>query len=256
MAVSVGASSSQSTNSGNNTSAVYGNGSVTLTVGYFSGLQSYGRVWIGGVPYDTAGPTAMNQGDSWGWSAGRGYEHDINGYRGDVGVSVEFWVDGTTLHRGSAGAATQGAINFDRRPAGISGVSAVANADKSVTVSFSGGGSPGGNPALSSTYHVALSKNGAAFTGDYTGSSSPITIPSSAISPGSNYVFRVWATNQSNDGAGASADSASIFVTAGGRIYNGTAWVPTVTARIYNGTAWVPIATARIYDGTTWRNMT
>lgn len=263
MSSSLSASSSQGTNEGANQSTVYASATVTITAGYFQGLQSYGYINIGGEVQTIVGPTYLAAlsdphvaPESWTFTASRTFQHDTNGYRGNVDVSASFVVDGASFHDSSAGGGTQGAIDYNRRPAGMSSVSAVANVDKSVVVSFSGGGSPGGSPALSSTYHVSISKNGGAFTGDYTGTSSPITIPSSAISPGSNHVFRVYATNQSADGAGASADSASIFVTAGGRIYNGTAWVPTVTARIYNGTAWVPIATARIYDGTTWRNMT
>ena len=224
----------------------------------YSGYSTSGGGSLGGVPFSFVGPSAASLSnssvvictfDAW-------VGADVNGYNG--GVYADAWFNGGGGYApGYISTSTSaGGFNYDRKPAGVTGVTAVANVDKSVVVSFSGGGSPGGSPALSSTYHVSISKNGGAFTGDYTGSGSPITIPSSAISPGSNHVFRVYATNQSNDGAGASADSASIFVTAGGRIYNGTAWVPTVTARIYNGTAWVPIATARIYDGTAWRNMT
>lgn len=115
MAISISASSSQGTNAGANQSTVYGNGSMTLTVGSWSGLQSWGRVNIGGNGYSIPGPTSMSQGGSWGWSASTTFNHDANtGYRGDVGVSVSHDIDGTTLHRGSASAATQGAIDYDR----------------------------------------------------------------------------------------------------------------------------------------------
>lgn len=215
-------------------------------------VDGQGFSWTGpsdGGSYSGAGSQVINTTDFW-------INGDTNGWHGDVGASAWFNGGGGYAPGYITSSASTGGFDYSRVPAAVTGVTAVANVDKSVVVSFSGGASPGGSPALSSTYHVSISKNGGAFTGDYTSSGSPITIPSSAISPGSNHVFRVWATNQSSDGAGASADSASIFITAGGRIYNGTAWVPTVTARIYNGTAWVPIATARIYDGTAWRNMT
>ena len=116
MAISISASSSQSTNEGANQSTVNGYGSMTLTVGSWYGLQQYGRVYIGDAYYDSAGYTSMSQGGSWSWSASRTYTHDINGYRGDVGVSVYHWVDGTSYHQGSASAATQGAINYVRAP--------------------------------------------------------------------------------------------------------------------------------------------
>lgn len=115
MAISISASSSQSTNAAANQSTVNGSGSMTLTVGSWSGLQQYGRVYIGDTYYDSAGYTSMSQGGSWSWSASRTYNHDANsGYRGDVGVSVSHWVSGTTYHQGSATAATQGAIDYDR----------------------------------------------------------------------------------------------------------------------------------------------
>jgi hypothetical protein len=258
MAATIGGSSGQSTDFNSNSSTVAGYGSITITAGSFSGQQSYGYVTIGGVTYTSVGPTAMSAGQSWNWSASRGFGHDINGYRGDVGVSVEFFIDGSgqAFHGRSTGAGTQGAINFDRKPASVTGASATVNTDKSATVSFSGGASPGGSPTLSSTYHVSYSQNGGGFTGDYTGSGSPITVPAAALTPGSNYVFRVWATNGSNDGASASSDSSSVFVSSGGKIYNGTAWVPTTTAKIYNGTAWVDLSTAKIYNGTSWVNLT
>ena len=115
MAISISGSSNQSTNAAANQSTVNGYGSMTLTVGSWSGLQSHGTVNIGGNGYDIGGPTAMSQGGSWSWSASTTFTHDANsGYRGAVGVSVSHYIDGTTLHRGSADGGTQGAIDYDR----------------------------------------------------------------------------------------------------------------------------------------------
>lgn len=254
MAADIGGSSGQSGNASNNTSSVTGYGSITITVGAFSGQQSYGYVYFNGVKHTVTGPTAMNQGDTWNWNATRGYTHDINGYRGNVDVSVEFFIDGSgqQYHGRSTGAGTQGAINHDRKPAAVTGTTATVNADKSVTVTFSGGASPGGDPALSSTYNLQYSKNGGDFSTATTGGSPRVI---TGLDPGANYVFRAFATNQSNDGAGAYADSASIFLPSGGKIWNGSAWVPSATAKIYNGSAWVPIVTAKVYNGTAWVNL-
>lgn len=261
MSASLSSGSSQGTNAGANQTTVYASATVTITNGYFQGLQSWGRITIGDVTYSIPGPTYMAAlsdphvaPESWYFEASRTYTHDINGYRGDVGVSASFDIDGFSSHNCSSDTADQGAVNFDRKPAAVTGTSATVNTDKSVTVSFSGGASPGGSPALTSTYHVSASQNGGAFTGDYTGSGSPITV--TGLAPGNNYVFRTWATNGSNDGASASSDSSSVFVSSGGKIYNGTAWVPTTTAKIYNGTAWVDLSTAKIYNGTSWVNLT
>jgi hypothetical protein len=114
MAISISGSSSQSLNAGANTSRVTAAGSMVLTVGNFRGLQSWGRVNIDGTPYNIPGPTSMNQGGSWGWSAFRDYGHNSAGQRGAVGSSVSHDIDGTTLHRGSTGAGTQPAVDYDR----------------------------------------------------------------------------------------------------------------------------------------------
>jgi hypothetical protein len=257
MGFSLGISSSQTTNAAGNQTTVY----CTLTL--YSGGNSYAGYntsWgmsIGGASFGGAGPTELWNPNSWSTTQSYTFTHDINGYRGDAACYVSFsGSGGYSPPYMEAGPSTQGAVNFDRKPAGISSASAVVNADKSVTVSYGGGGSPGGSPALSSTYHVSYSKAGAAHTGDFTGTGSSITIPAASLAPGFNYVFRVWATNGSNDGAGASLDTASVFVPSGGKIYTGTAWVPATTGKIYNGTAWVNLSTAKIYNGSSWVNLT
>lgn len=263
MPYSIYGESYQSTNAAGNQSTVYARITLVATNIGYSGYSTAFQVYVGGnLVANAGGPSALNTDGSgtetWtsGWY-GYTYGHDTNGYRGDVGTSVAFQGSGGFSPPSmSTGGPTQGAINYDRKPAAVTGTTAVVNADKSITVSFAGGASPGGTPTLTSTYRVSYSQNGGAFTGEFTGASSPITIPTGTLTPGNNYVFRAWATNESNDGASASSDSASVFLSSGGRIYNGTAWVPTVTARIYNGTAWVPIVTARVYNGTSWVNLT
>ena len=244
MASSVSASSSQSTNSGANQSTVNGYGSVTITVGYFSGMQSYGRVWIGGQNYDIAGPTSMSQGSSWSWSASRTYNHDANGYRGDVGVSVEFWVDGTSLHAGSAGAATQGAIDYDRKPSSPGAVSATVNSNTTISVAVQAVSSPAGTP----TYYVQWSQNGGAYQG--TQSSTGTSFTFSGLLPGQTYQFRAYATN--SDGTGGTTYSSTVFLPSGGKRYDGTAFVTTQLARRYTGTGWQDLSIAKRYNGTDW----
>lgn len=260
MAYSIYGESYQSTNPGSNQSTVYARITLVATNIGYSGYNTAFQVYVGGnLVANGGGPSALNTDGSgtetWtsGWY-GYTYTHDTNGYRGDVGTSVAFQGSGGFSPPSmSVGGPTQGAQNFDRKPAAVTGTTATVNANKTVSVAFSGGASPGGTPTLTSTYHVSYSKDGAAFTGDYTGSGSPIVV--SGLQPGANYVFRAWATNESNDGASASADSASVFLPSGGKIWNGSAWVPSVTAKIYNGSAWVPIVTAKVYNGTAWVNL-
>lgn len=248
MASSVSASSSQSTNAGANQSTVNGYGSVTITVGYFSGMQSYGRVWIGGQNYDIAGPTSMSQGASWSWSASRTYTHDANGYRGDVGVSVEFWINGTSLHAGSAGAATQGAIDYDRRPASPGAVGVTVNADKTISVAVQAVSSPAGTP----TYYVEYSQNSGSWVGQVNSTNPSFTF--TGLTPGSNYQFRAWATN--SDGTGGTTYSSTVFLPSGGKRYTGTGFSPTSIARRYTGTGWQDLSIAKRSTGTGWTDLT
>lgn len=262
MAASLESSSSQSTSlSGSNKSTVTVSATVTINVGSFNGssYQSYGRININGTQYTIVGPTKMAAlsdplvaPHQWSFDKTVEIEHDTNGYRGDIACSASFDVNNASFHNCSSDTPDQGAINYDRKPAAVTGTTATVNADKSVTVTFSGGASPGGNPALSSTYNIQYSQNGGSFTSAGTGASPKVI---TGLAPGSNYVFRAYATNQSNDGAGAYADSASVFIPSGGKRYNGSAYVSTQTAKRYDGTNFVTIVTAKRYDGSSWVNL-
>jgi hypothetical protein len=257
MASSVGASSSQSTtNAASNTSTVNGYGSVTITVGNFYGLQSYGRVWIGGQNYDIAGPTSMSQGQSWEWSASRGYTHDANGYRGDVGVSVEFWVNGTSYHAGSAGAATQGAVDYDRKPDAPSSVSPVLNADRTMTITSNAVTSY----ASTAQYYIGWSQSsdgggtwGAWSSYEALAATRTKTYAVNALSPGYTYRWRMYASN--SDGSSAATTSGNLFYPSSGKRTDGTTWSQMLTAKRYDGSSWVDISTAKRYDGSNWVNL-
>ena len=257
MASSISASSSQSQNAAANTSAVGGSGTITITVGNFYGLQSWGRVTIGDASYDTAGPTAMNQGDSWSWSASRGYTHDANGVRGAVGVSVSFWIDGTSLHANSASAATQPALDYDRKPAAPSSVTPVLNADRTITVTSNAVSSPAGT----ATYYIsyASSTNGGSTWSSW---SADETIASNlrfktyavgALPTGTTYKWRMKASN--SDGTSAYTESATLFYPSSGKRWNGTAWVQANSAKRYTGSAWADLSIAKRWNGTAWADL-
>lgn len=159
MASSIGGSSSQSTTDAwTNKSTVYGYGSITITNGNFSGLQSWGQVTIDGVSQNFAGPTSMSQGSSWSWSWSREFLHSDTGYRGPKDVSVAFWVDGTSYHANSTGAGTQGALDYDRRP-GDASFASVSRSYDDLYVGQNGVGSP----ASGLTYYTERSQNGGAW---------------------------------------------------------------------------------------------
>jgi len=257
MASVTSGSSSQSQNSAANQSTVTGNGFVTLTVGNFYGLQSWGRVDIGGNIYDVPGPTTMTQGQTWSWSASRLYTHNANGERGAVAVSVSFRVDGTSLHQSSASAGTQPALNYDRKPAAPTTVSITLNADKSIFVQSNAVSSPAGT----ATYYIGQrsSSDGGATWGAW---SSYITIPSNgrsytytagSLTFGLTYQFRMYASNSDGSSAATTSNSpASIFLPAGGKRFNGSTWNATGTAQRFDGTTWITLAPAKRFNGTSW----
>lgn len=202
MASVTSGSSSQSTAlSGSNKSTVTGNGFVTLTVGNFFGLQSWGRVVIDGAVYDIPGPTSMNQGNTWSWSATREFTHDDNGYRGPKDVSVSFRVDGTSLHQSSAGAGTQGAIDYDRRPA-QPGFSSITRSTNSLNVQIGSVSSP----AAGLYYRTEINRNNEGWVDQRGGQNNTY----SSLTLGANYQLRTWAGN--NDGATGFTYSGTYFI--------------------------------------------
>lgn len=259
MASSISGSSSQSTNEGANQSTVSGAGSITITVGSFSGQQSWGRVNIGDTYYDIAGPTAMSQGQTWNWDAARTYTHTANGERGDVGVSVSFRIDGSgnQFHANSTGAATQGALNYDRKPATAGAVTATVNVDKTITVNVGNTASLASSPTFKFSYSTDGGSTWSAVTDGSTSLVSGTTYTGqkvyTGLTPGYTYIFRAYATN--SDGQGAPTTASGVFLMSGGKRWNGTAWVPLTTLKRWNGTAWVNITTAKRWNGSAWVNL-
>jgi hypothetical protein len=71
---------------------------------------------------------------------------------------------------------------------------------------------------------------------------------------GKTYKFRTRGVN--SDGAGAWTESASTFVPAGGRRWDGSQWAATAIARRWNGSAWVDLTIAKRWDGSAWVDLT
>jgi hypothetical protein len=64
------------------------------------------------------------------------------------------------------------------------------------------------------------------------------------------YQFRVYAVNEVGNSVGTS--TASVFVSGGGKRWDGSAWVSTATAKRWNGSAWVDLTIAKRWNGTAW----
>lgn len=111
---------------------------------------------------------------------------------------------------------------------------------------------------------TAGSATGSGITGysvqynDGSGWSTPVVMVSQSHTytnlPGSKtYTFRVFASNAIGDSA--YTTSGALFVPAGGKRYNGTAFVDTATAKRWDGVAWVEITTAKRWSGSAWTDL-
>lgn len=70
------------------------------------------------------------------------------------------------------------------------------------------------------------------------------------LTAGLTYRFRTYATNVTGNSAYTTAPD--LFVPAGGKRYDGSAWNSTATAKRFDGSAWVDLTTAKRFDGSTW----
>jgi hypothetical protein len=74
-----------------------------------------------------------------------------------------------------------------------------------------------------------------------------------ALPGGLTYLFRIHASNSAGSGEYVTD---TIFVSAGGRRWNGSAFIPTTIARRWNGSAWVDLTIAKRWNGTAWVDLT
>lgn len=182
------------------------------------------------------------------------FTHNAQGERGAVGTSGAFG-PGSNVPSLSVGGTTYGGINYSLAPAAPSTVSVTLNTGKSITVESNAVSSPAGTP----TYYVAYqssSDNGATW-GAW---SSYLTIPSNARSytyafgalpPGLTYRFRMYASNVDGDSP-ATVSASSVFLPAGGKRWNGSAWVVTTTAKRWTGSVWTDVQVAKRWNGSAW----
>jgi len=73
----------------------------------------------------------------------------------------------------------------------------------------------------------------------------------SLLPPALTYDFRVFSTNELGNSLTTSI-AAPFFVAAGGKRWNGTAFVATQTAKRWTGTAWIDLTVAKRWNGSSW----
>lgn len=253
MAFSMGISTSQGTDAGNNTSTVYVSAAVyTDSYTSYYGMGSSWSINIGGAVGSGGGPSSMAKSSSFGFSWAYTFTHNANGYREAVGTAAYFSVPGYP-YNGGVGGTTYGAIDYDRKPGAPASATATLNSDKSITVVAGGASSPAG----AATYYVqyaSSSDNGAtwtAFGGQQTMSGQSFTW--TTLLPGLTYKFRVWATN--SDGTGPSIESNSLLLPSGFKIKTEGGLVHARTVKIKDTDGvWKNVRTFKIKTASGWVN--
>lgn len=142
--------------------------------------------------------------------------------------------------------------DFNRAPLAPASCTASVSA-RNVTVT-SGVADDTGRPAISSYQVERTNNDGVTWSGtQYTMDGSRQYVYSN-LDGGKYYKFRTRAVN--SEGAGAWTESASTFVPAGGRRWDGSAWTPTTIARRWDGSAWVDLTIAKRWNGSAWVDLT
>jgi hypothetical protein len=75
------------------------------------------------------------------------------------------------------------------------------------------------------------------------------------LTPALNYLWRVYAINSIGVGDYATTP-VSTFVSAGGKRFDGTSWIPTATSKRYDGTNWIDFTIAKRWNGSSWDDLT
>jgi hypothetical protein len=70
------------------------------------------------------------------------------------------------------------------------------------------------------------------------------------LEPAKTFTFRVYSVNST--GNSAPTVSGAIFIPAGGKRWDGSAFVATSTVKRWDGSAWADVLTAKRWNGSAW----
>jgi hypothetical protein len=176
--------------------------------------------------------------------------HDING-AGSASFSARH--SGTFGGSSNTGTGYAGMTDFNRAPTAPGSVTANATGP-TVVVTSSEASTPG--PTITGYFVSYRSSTNGGST--WSAWSAEVSMTSRAytytLTPGQTYQFRVRAQN--SDGFSPYTESATLFLTAGGKRWTGDNWALTVAqAKRFNGTSWIDLTTAKRFDGATWVNL-
>jgi hypothetical protein len=242
-------------NDAGNYSTIYFNIYLNSTNGQsYSNYNGMTVNWnIGGIGGGVAAPSAASCAGGATPNVGNGsyvIYHNSTGYLGTVNGSSVFNGSGGFAPGTIPASASTGTTDFLRPPLTPSSCSAVVTGN-SVNVT-AGTATSYINPT---NYYVsyASSTNGGSTFSSYSAEStmSSLQYTYSSLTLGLTYRFRVRATNP--EGTSGYATSGNYFLVAGGKRWNGSGWVRTLTAtKRWDGSAWVNMTIFKRWDGTAW----
>lgn len=110
------------------------------------------------------------------------------------------------------------------------------------------------------TYYLSYrsSSDGGSTWGSWSAESNTtnLTYTYGGLTPGLTYQLRIRAYNGFDNYSAYAANQPTVFLTAGGKRWNGTNWVLTAAqAKRWTGSAWITLTTAKRFDGTNWVNL-
>jgi hypothetical protein len=165
---------------------------------------------------------------------------------GSASITVRGYFTGPgPLTGGDTGNQTMPLTDFFRPPLAPASCT-VTTSTRSATVT-SGVADTTGRPAVSSYQVERTLPDSASWSGTVNTMDGSRQFTYTNLDGGKTYKFRTRGVN--SDGAGAWTESASTFVPAGGRRWDGSQWVSTAIARRWNGSAWVDLTIARSCNG-------
>lgn len=177
--------------------------------------------------------------------------HNADGSRNDVGFSVSF---PTGIGTGSA-SSTINLYDFTRLPTAPATVTAVKSGSN-VVVTSSDGSTYEGLPLSGYYVSYASSSNGGSTWSNWSAESTMTSQSYTYVNPtpGLTYKYRVRVNN--SEGYSGYRESSTLFLTAGGKRYDGGQFVLTSTAaKRFNGSSFNSFTIAKRFDGSNWVNL-
>ena len=204
--------------------------SVDNLSGATAAIQQYGAYWVVYCT-KTASSVSFRR-----YTGASGYQIEEDGPGGSP------WYDSSL----------NGTITWSTVPT-APGTPAASRTGRDVTVTASSASaSNGGNAITSYKVQYRTSSNGGSTWGSWGNEQtlSGLAYTYTGLTASLTYQFRVYANNARGSSAGAL--SANVFVPAGGKRYDGAAFVSTTTAKRWTGSAWTDLTTAKRWSGSAW----